>query len=202
LLAPLASNGGPTHTHALLAGSPALDKGRSFLLPFDQRGLLRAADSPKFTNAGGSDGADIGAFEVSPFGGILDSDGDGMPDEYEVFFALADPDADMDGDGDSNLEEYDNRTDPCDSASYLLRIISIARTDNNIVITFNGVAGRTFRLERQALLTDPDWLSIPTVPDLTPMSTGAAQFTHVGGATAEQNFYRVRLTKIEAARRE
>ncbi|HVS62148.1 MAG TPA: choice-of-anchor Q domain-containing protein [Thermoanaerobaculia bacterium] len=27
MLAPLASNGGPTQTHALLAGSPAIDAG-------------------------------------------------------------------------------------------------------------------------------------------------------------------------------
>jgi hypothetical protein len=51
LLAPLASNGGPTQTHALLPGSPALDNGRSFLLAFDQRGFARAADSMCFTNA-------------------------------------------------------------------------------------------------------------------------------------------------------
>ena len=44
-LVPLASNGGPTQTHALQAGSPAIDKGRNFaadsggnLLPRDQRG--------------------------------------------------------------------------------------------------------------------------------------------------------------------
>ena len=61
-LAALANNGGPTATHALMAGSPALDKGNSFGVATDQRGLPRPSDDINITNAG--DGADIGAFET------------------------------------------------------------------------------------------------------------------------------------------
>jgi len=57
-------NGGTTPNHALLAGSPAIDKGNSFGLTTDQRGLTRPVDNPSITNATGGDGADIGAFEV------------------------------------------------------------------------------------------------------------------------------------------
>lgn len=64
-LAPLADNGGPTKTHALLTGSPAMDKGNSFGLTTDQRGLLRPLDIASISNASGGDGADIGAFEAS-----------------------------------------------------------------------------------------------------------------------------------------
>lgn len=55
-LMPLANNGGPTPTHALGAGSPAIDSGNNATgLLFDQRGegFLREAGS----------GVDIGAFE-------------------------------------------------------------------------------------------------------------------------------------------
>jgi CSLREA domain-containing protein len=193
LLAPLASNGGPTQTHALLPGSPALDNGRSFLLPFDQRGFARAADSPKFVNAAGGDGTDSGAFEVSPFGGIIDSDGDGMPNEFEVFFNVSDPNADADGDGDSNVKEYENRTEPSNNGSYLLRIISIVRNGSDVLITFNAVAGKTYRLEQKTLITDADWLSIPGVPDLTSAATGNSQFTNAGALAVPNSFYRVRL---------
>jgi hypothetical protein len=193
LLAALASNGGPTQTHALLPGSPALDKGRSFFLLLDQRGLPRVADSNVFPNGAGGDGADIGAFEVNPFNGIIDSDGDGMPDEFEVFFDVDDPNADPDGDGDNNLTEYRNRTNPRDNSSYQLRIISIVRSGNDIVIIFNAVAGKTFRLERKDTLTDLDWLSIPGVVDLTPGTTGNTQFTHTNGWSSGFGFYRVRL---------
>ena len=34
----LADNGGPTETHALLAGSPAIDQGKAFGTTTDQRG--------------------------------------------------------------------------------------------------------------------------------------------------------------------
>ena len=63
LLGPLADNGGPTFTHALLAGSPALDAGNSTLVT-DQRGLTRPVDLTATANAAGGDGSDIGAFEV------------------------------------------------------------------------------------------------------------------------------------------
>jgi predicted outer membrane repeat protein len=56
-LAPLADNGGPTETMALLPNSPAIDAGNDAIAPpRDQRGYLRNGTS------------DIGAFE---FGGII-----------------------------------------------------------------------------------------------------------------------------------
>ena len=64
LLAPLANNGGTTPTHALSAGSPAIDQGFSFGFNTDQRGFLRPVDNPSIMNAPSGDGADIGAFEV------------------------------------------------------------------------------------------------------------------------------------------
>ncbi len=62
LLGPLADNGGPTQTHALLSGSPALNMGDPSLTGFDQRG------APFLRNAGG--GADIGAFERQTVAGL------------------------------------------------------------------------------------------------------------------------------------
>jgi predicted outer membrane repeat protein len=62
-LALLADNGGPTQTHALLPGSPAIDAGNDGTAPpTDQRGFLRFGPS------------DIGAYEIQP----MDADGDGF----------------------------------------------------------------------------------------------------------------------------
>lgn len=56
LLLPLANNGGPTQTHALTAGSPAIDFGSNTInLTVDQRGLSRVVNLP-----------DVGAYEFNP----------------------------------------------------------------------------------------------------------------------------------------
>ncbi len=65
LIGPLQMNGGPTPTHALLDGSPAIDQGKSFKMTQDQRGKHRRVDLPAVPNAAGGDGTDIGAFEIS-----------------------------------------------------------------------------------------------------------------------------------------
>lgn len=60
----LRDNGGPTPTHALLAGSIAIDRGNAFGAAVDQRGLPRLSDFPDVGNKEGGDGSDIGAFEL------------------------------------------------------------------------------------------------------------------------------------------
>ncbi len=67
LLGPLADNGGPTQTMALLNGSPALDKARAAVAS-DQRGVFRPMDDPAIPPAAGGDNSDIGAFEVDTCG--------------------------------------------------------------------------------------------------------------------------------------
>ncbi len=64
MLSALGSFGGPTQTHVLLTGSPAIDKGSSSGLNTDQRGQTRPFDDLSIPNA--NDGADIGAFERNP----------------------------------------------------------------------------------------------------------------------------------------
>jgi CSLREA domain-containing protein len=64
MLGALASNGGPTLTHELGAGSIAIDQGESSAASTDQRGETRPCDLAAVTNAAGGDGADIGSFEV------------------------------------------------------------------------------------------------------------------------------------------
>ncbi len=80
MLGPLANNGGPTYTHALLPGSPAIDAGNSSNLSEDQRGYTRPVDIPGIANA--SDGADIGAYEFNvscSIAGAITYGGSGLP---------------------------------------------------------------------------------------------------------------------------
>jgi hypothetical protein len=53
-IGPLANNGGPTFTHALAQGSPAVDKGGAACPPTDQRGIARPQGAA----------CDIGAYEL------------------------------------------------------------------------------------------------------------------------------------------
>jgi hypothetical protein len=69
VLGPLQNNGGPTQTHALLPGSPAIDAGNTTCtdasgnpLTTDQRGRPRPVDG----NGDGTSACDIGAFEFFP----------------------------------------------------------------------------------------------------------------------------------------
>lgn len=70
-LGPLQDNGGPTPTCAPLAGSLAIDQGKSFGLTTDQRGRPRTYDYPATPNASLGDGTDIGAVEFSPIGTLV-----------------------------------------------------------------------------------------------------------------------------------
>jgi hypothetical protein len=93
MLGPLADNGGPTVTHALLAGSPAVDAGDGAACPgWDQRGAPRPAD-------GDGDGealCDIGAFEA---GAAPAPPTPGAPTATPVLLTAGD--ADCDGDVDA-----------------------------------------------------------------------------------------------------
>src|SRR5262245_29687306 len=84
ILGPLKNNGGPTQTHALVAGSPAIDAGdpggcrdgSGALLQTDQRGFPRNVDG----NNDGTARCDIGAVEGLGFAAPVDFDGDGKSD--------------------------------------------------------------------------------------------------------------------------
>lgn len=86
LLAPLANNGGPTATHALLSGSPALDVGNNDAeLENDQRG----AGFPRVVGAA----ADIGAFEFEPASLVVENCADSGADSLRDIIAGAPEDA-------------------------------------------------------------------------------------------------------------
>jgi CSLREA domain-containing protein len=90
LLGPLQDNGGPTWTHELLAGSPAIDAGDNTQCPMaDQRGIARPVD-------GDGDGwavCDIGSYEstFSPRNIIISGPSGGFPNRLIYFTATVEP---------------------------------------------------------------------------------------------------------------
>ncbi len=90
-------NGGPTQTTALLAGSPAVDKGTSNVLTgtltTDQRGVgySRTIDNPSIPNATGGDGTDIGAFEFGAHIKAVSSKTHGSVGSFAISIPLIGP---------------------------------------------------------------------------------------------------------------
>lgn len=119
-LGPLANNGGPTRTHALLEGSPALDAAGACVGP-DQRGVSRPQRSA----------CDIGSFESEP---LPDGDNDGVPNIFDNCPTTSNPgqeDRDNDGIGDVCDAFPLGR---CDG-----KAVTILGTDNDDIL--NGTPG-------------------------------------------------------------
>lgn len=128
MLGELADNGGPTLTHALLAGSKAINAGSIALIPTDENNApfiydQRGADYLRLV----STSVDIGSFEIQ----LLDGDSDGINDDIDncpndANADQADNDMDMigdvcdpddDNDGQSDVDEITCGSDPLDAAS-------------------------------------------------------------------------------------
>lgn len=100
LLGPLAQNGGPTQTHALRPGSPALDAAGSSCVASDQRGAARPFDA----DGDGFALCDTGAYESG------DYDGDGIYDLVDNCEAIANSDQE-----DTDADALGDVCDPCSS---------------------------------------------------------------------------------------
>ena len=113
-------------------------------------------------------GCDLGAFEYNI--GRDDSDGDGIPDEWELDHGLdplnpADGPAHGDADGVPNDDEYLADTDPQDSDDYF-RLTDCyynpARPDRGILVGFNSSSNRLYTLYfTPALSNRCVWAALP-----------------------------------------
>jgi hypothetical protein len=91
----------------------------------------------------------------------VDSDGDGLPDDWELAHNLnpnnpGDRDLDPDGDGLTNKQEYLAGTDPHDASSSL-RLSLVRAGDDKLNLAFASRVGKMYRLETAVALPSENW---------------------------------------------
>jgi serine protease AprX len=76
----------------------------------------------------------------------------------------------------------------------LLQVLNITNDGTAVTLTFYGVQGRIYRLERRDDLTpNTSWQSINGVNDVTASTTGPTQVVDPLGGGSPEEFYRVRI---------
>ena len=114
---------------------------------------LNAAGDPIaeiFANWDTGTGTLTAGTRVPSFPGGVDTDGDGIPDGWELFYGLnrnvADSTLDTDGDGLDNLHEYIAHTDPRVPQS-VLRVTAFQPAGvGNFSLTWQSIAGLNYRI--------------------------------------------------------
>jgi len=131
-------------------------------------------------------------FAVNRF---LDTDGDGMPDQWERDNFLdpnnpGDASADLDGDGVRNLAEYRAGTDPGDARAYLkLAPLSLTDTAGSVRITWGSAPNKLYTLLRSTAV-DTGWSPVAEHVLSTPPEN---VFLDQTAPNARVYFYRLRV---------
>jgi hypothetical protein len=96
-----------------------------------------------------------------------DSDGDGMPDAWEMAngtdWRTRDATLDADGDGFSNLQEFLAGTNPQDASSYL-KVLDIAAGGGSVTLQFYAASNHTYSVIYTSPLENVSWGTLTNVP--------------------------------------
>jgi hypothetical protein len=178
-LGALADNGGPTATHALLAGSPAIDKGDSSGATTDQRGVARPQGAAP----------DIGAFELedttSPGGTVLINNGAARTNSTVVTLKLSATDPAPDS-AVAQMRFSNNGSTWSGWEAYATTkgwTLSGANGTKTVYAEFKDGAGNVSAAAQDTIVLDT---VKPTVSTATPTGTGIGRGTNVAATFSEK----------------
>ncbi len=172
------------------AGSPCVDAGTNVAgLASDLDGAPRPLDG----DDDGTARADLGVFEF--VSATADSDGDGLPDAWELahgFAVLTNSPAagDSDGDQQSDAAEAIADTNPHDGDSQFV-VISLVASNGLAEVGFPSSSNRLYTLERSEDLPGAAWSVVTGQVDMA--GSGAVMRLVDAGATAVLHRVRVRV---------
>ena len=138
----------------------------------------------------------------------LDTNHNGLADDWESQFNITDPNADEDSDGMTNLQEYHAGTNPRDSNSWL-RITSLSGTvSTGFTLEWPSVAGVRYRVlwsdggPGGAFNSNFTPLIRPVTEEMDPLPVGwnstmsfTDDFTLTGAPTNEARYYRIQIVQ-------
>ena len=156
-------------------------------------------------NAGGLGGTGPGGYlnsigdvrATDPLLGPLQDNGGGLPTHALLTGSLA-----INAGEDTGLNDHDQRgylrrglndIGAFEFNGIELRITSIARAGNDIVVSFEAAANLSFLLTRKNSTSEAMWSEIPNVDPIQLTSDGIAQIIDPGAASLGRAFYRVEL---------
>ena len=128
--------------------------------------------------------------------GPLDTDGDGLPDAWELANGLDSRSAngdngasgDPDRDGMTNAQEFLSGTDPRNPSSYL-KIESLSPANASSKLHFNAVAGKTYTILYCDSVDRGLWIGMTNVP--AQPFTGEIEIAVPGASATQTRFYRL-----------